>query len=171
MNLAREEKEIFLWKRVLTSKGEKKYKGKYYNKQSHKKHSIFRKIAYCPARKINCKCWACGKVGHYTNECKNKKNNKLIETFRSLDYLEISKEEALDLALKNNKRIVEVVIKDEYEESDYEETGYMIESSSISLEDLQGEEFTVDNENGDVKGDWVVLIIQKDMMHKNSSFS
>jgi len=31
----------------------------------------------------------------------------------------------------------------------------MMESSSISLVDLQGEEFTVDNENEDVKGDWV----------------
>ena len=29
----------------------------------------------------------------------------------------------------------------------------MMESSAISLNDLQGEEFTVDNENEDVKGD------------------
>jgi len=29
----------------------------------------------------------------------------------------------------------------------------MIESSAISLDDLQGEELTMDNENEDVKGD------------------
>jgi len=29
----------------------------------------------------------------------------------------------------------------------------MMESSAISLSDLQGEEFTVNNENEDVKGD------------------
>jgi len=40
----------------------------------------------------------------------------------------------------------------------------MMENSSISLSDLQGEEFIVDNENEDVKGDWVLLIIQKDMI-------
>jgi len=45
----------------------------------------------------------------------------------------------------------------------------MMESSSISLGDLQGEEFTVDNENKDVKGDWVLLIIQKDIIYKNPS--
>jgi len=70
----------------------------------------------------------------------------------SLDYLEISEEEALDLVLKN-KGIVEIVMADEYKESDYEETSHMIESSSISLDDLQGEEFILDNENEDVKGD------------------
>ena len=36
--------------------------------------------------------------------------------------------------------------------------------------DLQGEEFTVDNENKDVKGDWVLPIIQKDMIYKKSIF-
>jgi len=35
----------------------------------------------------------------------------------------------------------------------------MMESSSISLGDLQGEQFTVDNENEDVRGDWVLPII------------
>ena len=29
----------------------------------------------------------------------------------------------------------------------------------------------MDNENEDVKGDWVFLIIQKDMIYKNSIFS
>jgi len=46
----------------------------------------------------------------------------------------------------------------------------MMESSAISLSDLQGEEFTVDNENEDVKGDWVLPIIQKDIIYKKSIF-
>ena len=45
-----------------------------------------------------------------------------------------------------------------------------MESSSISLDDLQGEEFVVDNENEEVKGDWVLPIIQKDMMYKKFIF-
>ena len=105
------------------------------------------------------------------NECKNKKDNKLIETLGSLDYFEISKDEALDLALHNNKGIVEVTIdEEEYEEIEYEESSHMMESSAISLGELQGEEFTVDNENEDVKEDWVLLIIQKDMIYKKSIF-
>ena len=43
------------------------------------------------------------------NECKNRKNNKIIETLGSLDYIELSEDEALDLALGNNKRIVEII--------------------------------------------------------------
>jgi len=42
--------------------------------------------------------------------------------------------------------------ENEYEESDYEETSYMMKSSSISLDDLYGEEFTVENESEDIKG-------------------
>ena len=34
----------------------------------------------------------------------------------------------------------------------------MMESSSINLGDLKEEEFTVDNENEDVKEDWVLYI-------------
>jgi len=86
-------------------------------------------------------------------QCKNR-NNKLVETLGSLDYFENSKEEVLDLALNNNKGIVEITIDEqEYEETEYEESSHMMESSAISLGDLQGEEFTVDNENEDVKGD------------------
>jgi len=48
--------------------------------------------------KNNYKCWAWREVGHYANECKNMKNNKLIETLGSLDYVEFSEDEALDLA-------------------------------------------------------------------------
>jgi len=50
-------------------------------------------------------------------------------------------------------------MEDKYEESDYEGMSNMMESSSISLGDLQGEEFTVDNKNEDIKEDWVHLII------------
>ena len=41
----------------------------------------------------------------------------------------------------------------EYEESDYEETSHIMESGSISLDDLQREEFVVENDNEEVKGD------------------
>ena len=50
-------------------------------------------------------------------------------------------------------RIVDILIKDEYEESDYKETSHMMESSSISLGDPQGEEFIVDNDHEEVKED------------------
>jgi len=86
--------------------------------------------------KNNYECWAFREGEHYANECKNKKNNKLIETLGSLDYVEISKEEALDLALNNNNGIVEVVTEEEYTETDYEETSHMMERSSMSLGDL-----------------------------------
>ena len=46
----------------------------------------------------------------------------------------------------------------------------MMKSSSISLVDLHGEEFVVDNENEEVKGDWILLIIQKDMIYKKFIF-
>ena len=88
----------------------------------------------------------------------------------SLNYFEIRQEEPLDLALNNNKGIVEVVMEEEYKETDYEETSHMMESSSINLDDLLGEEFTVDNKNEDVKGDWVVPIIQKDMIYEKFIF-
>ena len=64
----------------------------------------------------------------------------------SLDYIELSEDEALDLALNNNKGIVEIILDNEYEESDCEETSHIMESSSIILGDLQEEEFMVDNE-------------------------
>ena len=61
--------------------------------------------------------------------------------------------------------------EDEYEEPAYEESSHMMESSEISLGDLHGEEFTVDNEiEKDVKSDWVIPIIQKDMIYKKSIF-
>jgi len=45
-----------------------------------------------------------------------------------------------------------------------------MESSVISLGELQGEEFTVDNENEDIKRDWVLSIIQKGMIYTKSIF-
>jgi len=41
------------------------------------------------------------------------KNNKLIVTLDSLDYFKLSEEEVLDLALKNNKGIVKIVLENE----------------------------------------------------------
>ena len=125
-----------------------------------------------PDRKKNkCKCWACGAVGHYANECKNKRNNKLIETLGSLDYVELGEDEALDQALDNNKGIVEIIENNEYKESDYEETSHMMESSSVCLGDLHEEEFMVDSDYEEVKGEWVLPIIQKDMIYKNLFFN
>jgi len=60
-------------------------------------------------------------------------NNKPIEAMGSLDYFELCEAETLNLALKNNKKIVEIVLKDEYEESDHEETSHMMQSSLINL--------------------------------------
>ena len=97
---------------------------------------------------------------------KKKQNNKLIETLDNLENFELSNDESLDFALKNNRGVVEIVTEDEYEESDYEKTSNIMENSLISLDDHQWEEFTVDNENQEVKGDCVLLIIQKEMVHK-----
>jgi len=46
----------------------------------------------------------------------------------------------------------------------------MMESSSVSLGDLQGEQFVIDNNHKEVKGDWVLPLIQKDMIYKKSIF-
>ena len=53
----------------------------------------------------------------------------------SLDYFEISEEEALDLALNNTMGIVEITTEED-EETNYEETRHMMENSSISFDDL-----------------------------------
>jgi len=98
------------------------------------------------------------------------KNNKPIKTLVSLDYVELSEDKTLDLTLNNNKGIVEIMLDNEYEESDYEETSHMMKSSSSSLGDLLREEFVVNNDNEGVKGDWVLPIIQKDMIYKKFNF-
>ena len=70
----------------------------------------------------------CQEVGNYANKCKNRKNNKFSERLDSIDYFEISDEEkAIDLALKNNKGIVEILMDDEYKESECKETSHMME--------------------------------------------
>ena len=70
---------------------------------------FFRKNAYYPVGKNNCKCWTYREVDHYANKCKNRNNNKLIETLDGLNCFEFSKEKTLHLCLKNNKGIVENV--------------------------------------------------------------
>ena len=107
---------------------------------------------------------------------KIKRITKLVETLGNLDYVQRSEDEALDLALSNNKGIVEIMLDSEYEESDYEESDYeetshMMESNSVSLSDLQGEKFVVDNGYEEVKEDWVFTIIQKDMIYKKINLS
>ena len=46
----------------------------------------------------------------------------------------------------------------------------MMESSAINLGDLQGEEFVGDNENKEVKSNWVLPKIQKGVIYKISIF-
>jgi len=119
--------------------------------------------------KNNCKCWVSREIGHYANECKNectnRKNKKLIETLGSLDYFELSEEEALDVSMKNNKEIIEIILEDEYVERDYEKTSHMMECSSLSFSDL-----VVHNENEEVKENWALPIIQKDEIYKKFIF-
>jgi len=67
--------------------------------------------------------------------------------------------------------LLKIVLEDEYEKSNYEETSHMAESGSISPDDLQKEEFILDNGNEDVKGDWILLITQKDVVYKKFIFS
>jgi len=83
----------------------------------------------------------------------NVKIGRITNLLKSLDYVELSQDEALELALGNNKGIVEIIEDNEYEKSDYEQTSHMMESSSISLGDLQEEEFVIDNDPEEVKGD------------------
>ena len=109
----RRERKFYKKKSFNKQRGEK-HKRKYYNKLSPKKSRFFRKVAYCRTGKNNCKCCACGEVGHHANKCKNRRNNKLIETLDNIDYIELSEDEALDLALSNNKGIVEIIMDNEY---------------------------------------------------------
>jgi len=46
----------------------------------------------------------------------------------------------------------------------------MTESSLINLDDLQGQEFIIDNENEEVKRDWAHPITQKGMIYNQSIF-
>ena len=108
-NLKGEEKENFIRKKALTSKGKRNIKENIITNQTLKTCRFFRKATYCPVGKNNCKWWACGEVGHYANEYKNRKNNKFIEILGSLHHFELSDEEAIDLKLKN-KWIVEIVL-------------------------------------------------------------
>ena len=50
------------------------------NLKGEEKGNFIRKTVFCPVGKNNCKHWVCGEVGHYANECKTVKNNKLNET-------------------------------------------------------------------------------------------
>ena len=52
----------------------KREKGKNYYKEKEKKTMNNEK--YCPQGKKNCKCWLCHEIGHYANECPNKKSYK-----------------------------------------------------------------------------------------------
>ncbi|XP_021722592.1 uncharacterized protein LOC110690074 [Chenopodium quinoa] len=72
----------------------------------------------------------------YANECK-KANHKLMEALGSWDYIEIPEDEAFNLALSNNKGIVEIIEEEneyneepedsEFEDGNYEEINNMME--------------------------------------------
>ncbi|XP_021733293.1 uncharacterized protein LOC110700113 [Chenopodium quinoa] len=122
------------------SRGET-YKKKYYKYKYRKPSRFFKKATYCPEKKKTCKCWSCGELGHYANECK-KANHKLMEALESWDYIEIPEDEALELALNNNKGIVEIVeeeneyneepeVNDEFEDENYEEINNMMEGEEL----------------------------------------
>ena len=81
-----EENEDFIGKWALTRKDERNIKENIITNKALKKQRFFRKTSYCSVRKNNYKYWACEKVGHYANERKNRKNNKLIESLGGLNY-------------------------------------------------------------------------------------
>ena len=108
--MRREEKEIFIRKRVLISKGKKNTKESTMTSQVLKCIDFLEKLLIV-FRKNNYNYWLCGEIGNYTKECKHRKN-KFIKTLGSSVHFEFSKEEALDLALKNNKGIVDIVMED-----------------------------------------------------------
>ena len=83
----------------------------------------------------------------------NAKIGKITNLLRlqEAQIMQPSEDEALDLALRNNKGIVEIILDNEYEESDCEETSHMMESNFVSLGELQEEEFVVDNDHVEVK--------------------
>ena len=47
-----------------------------------------------------------------------------------------------------------------------EKTSYIMESIAISLGNFQGKEFTVDNENEDVKENWIIPMTLEDIIYK-----
>ena len=49
----------------------------------------------------------------------------------SLDYFALTKEEAVDVILKTNKRIVKIVVEDEYQGNGYKETSHTIKVAQL----------------------------------------
>ena len=90
-------RENFIRKKALISRVARNIQKNIVTNQVLNNEDFFRKAAYCPIGKNKCKCQACREVEYYVNECKNRKNNKLIETLGSLDYVKLSEDEALDL--------------------------------------------------------------------------
>jgi len=56
------QKKFFLKKKSFNKQRGEKYKIKYFQKLSPRKHRFFRKAAYCRAGKNNYKHWACREV-------------------------------------------------------------------------------------------------------------
>ena len=173
------------------SRGET-YKKKFYKHKYKKPSRLFRKATYCPEKKRTCKYWSCGEIGHYANECK-KANHKLMEALGSWDYIEIPEDEALELALTNNKGILEIIEEEidnneendeyEYNEESYEEINNMMEGQSDSENEEDSGKTTIGQlknadyaiEESDVAqmkhGSWNFPQITKDKIFKKSLFN
>mgnify|MGYP000988156972 CR=1 FL=1 len=100
-----------------------------------------------------------------------------MEVLGSADYIEIEEEEALNLAIANNKGIVEIIEEeietededDEVDESE-EELNFMI-CEDVSIGSLRGETFTIDNEQEkEIGQDWIMPIVHKKEIYQNSIF-
>jgi len=98
MNLRREEKGNFIRKKVLISKGEKNTKETIIRSQALKSEVFLESCSLSFRKKMAISFRYVEKYEHYTNECKNKRSNKPIDMVGSLDCVELSEEEALDLS-------------------------------------------------------------------------